>query len=73
MQAAGRIMPRLPPDGLLWFAYRKGDPGKRAGLTRDIGWDALTERQFQTVRSISLDDDWTGLRFRADALVRPHG
>ena len=52
----------LPRDGLLWFAYRKGAAGKAAGLTRDTGWD--------TVRSVSIDDIWTGLRFRAAELIK---
>ena len=61
---AARILPRLPPDGLLWFAYRKGKEGKAQGLTRDVGWSALTTRGFETVRSIAIDEGWTGLRFR---------
>jgi hypothetical protein len=35
-----RILAELPPDGLLWVAYRKGEAGKEAGLTRDTGWRA---------------------------------
>ena len=60
----------LPRDGLLWFAYRKGAAGKAAGLTRDTGWEPLRAAGWDTVRSVSIDDNWTGLRFRADELIK---
>ncbi len=61
---AEQIVSALPRDGLLWFAYRKGAAGKTAGLTRDQGWNALEQAGLRPVRSISFDDEWTGLRFR---------
>ena len=61
---APRVLAGLPPDGLLWLAYRKGNAGKAAGLTRDAGWDVLWAAGLQAVRSVSIDDAWTGLRFR---------
>jgi hypothetical protein len=67
---ADQILPALPRDGLLWFAYRKGAAGKKAGLTRDEGWAALDKAGFRPVRSISFDEDWTGLRFRPAAEVK---
>ena len=60
----------LPRDGLLWFAYRKGAEGKAAGLTRDQGWDPLRAAGWDTVRSVSIDETWTGLRFRASELIK---
>jgi len=67
---ADQILPGLPEDGLLWFAYRKGAAGAKAGLTRDTGWEAIKSRGFDTVRSIAIDDEWTGLRFRHDSMVK---
>jgi hypothetical protein len=61
---AGQVVPQLPKGGLLWFAYRKGSAGKKAGLTRDVGWAALDKAGFRPVRSIKVDEEWTGLRFR---------
>lgn len=49
---------------LVWFAYRKGAAGKARGLTRDVGWDSLAQFDWRPVRSIAIDEDWTGLRFR---------
>jgi hypothetical protein len=60
----------LPRDGLLWLAYRKGAAGKAAGLTRDTGWASVKAAGWDTVRSVSLDDAWTGLRFRAQELIK---
>jgi hypothetical protein len=61
---ASQALAVLPPDGLLWFAYPKGSAGKAAGISRDQGWDALAAADWRPVRSVSIDDDWTGLRFR---------
>ena len=60
----------LPPDGLLWFAYRKGEAAKKSGLSRDEGWDALAAANWRPVRSIAIDEMWTGLRFKPVELVK---
>jgi hypothetical protein len=67
---ASHILPKLPPDGLLWFAYRKGDAAKKSGLSRDTGWEPVFAAGYTTVRSISFDETWTGLRFREMARVK---
>ena len=61
---AGQILAHLPEDGLLWFAYRKGAAAKASGLSRDTGWEPLKAQGLDTVRSVAIDDEWTGLRFR---------
>lgn len=68
--AAPSIIPALPSDGLLWFAYRKGAAAKRSGLSRDVGWSPLLALGFETVRSIAFDEEWTGLRFRQSSAVK---
>ena len=67
---AEQVVPQLPKGGLLWFAYRKGSAGKKAGLTRDVGWGPLDKAGFRPVRSISFDENWTGLRFRPSEDVK---
>ncbi len=59
-----RILAGLPPDGLLWVAYRKGEAGKAAGLTRDLGWAPLEAKGLRPVRAVALDEEWSALRFR---------
>lgn len=65
-----RVLKAVPKDGLVWFAYRKGAAGKASGLSRDAGWEPLRAAGWDTVRSVSIDDDWTGLRFRPNELIR---
>ena len=63
------ILRSLPPDGLLWFAYRKGAAAKASGLSRDAGWGPVEAANWRPVRSIAIDDNWTGLRFKPVDLV----
>jgi hypothetical protein len=58
---APRVLAGLPRDGLLWFGFRKG---KSSALTRDSGWQPLTAAGLRGIRTISFDDEWSGLRFR---------
>jgi hypothetical protein len=60
----------LPPDGLLWLCYRKGDAAKQTGLSRDEGWQPVFNLGFRPVRSIAIDETWTGLRFRETARIK---
>ncbi|MGD0627986.1 MAG: hypothetical protein ABR987_01460 [Terracidiphilus sp.] len=60
-----RIAARANGDAAVWFAYPKGTSKKyKCDFNRDTGWSLLHEAGFDTVRSIAIDEDWTGLRFR---------
>jgi hypothetical protein len=61
---APQALTGLIEDGILWFAFRKGPAGKKAGLGRDVGWDAIKALGYEPCRAIAFDDDWSGLRFR---------
>jgi hypothetical protein len=52
------------PGGLAWVAYPKRSSGVETDLTRDHGWEPLTEAGLGPVRQISLDERWSALRFR---------
>jgi len=67
---AGQILERLPEDGLLWFAYRKGEAAVESGLNRDKGWESVYARGLRPVRQIAFDGTWSGLRFRPAAKVK---
>lgn len=49
-------------DPRLWFAYREKDATSFA----DSGpaWQALVDRGYQPVRHVTVDDNWSALRFR---------
>ncbi len=58
-------------DALLWFAYPKQSSKRyRCEFNCDSGWGVLGAAGFETVRSVAIDEDWTGLRFRRTEYVR---
>jgi hypothetical protein len=55
-------------DALLWFAYPKRASRRyKADFDRDHGWDVLENAGWRPVRQVSIDDDWSALRFRRRA------
>jgi hypothetical protein len=45
--------------------YPKGSSKRyRCDFNRDTGWAALGDVGFEGVRLISIDDDWSAMRFR---------
>ncbi|HEX2969937.1 MAG TPA: hypothetical protein VHO46_12630 [Bacteroidales bacterium] len=55
----------LTADGVLWFCYpKKGSKRQKTTIDRDHGWKALNDAGFRGVRMISIDENWSALRFR---------
>lgn len=54
----------IEADSVLWFAYPKGTSKVKTDINRDT--IRLTGEEFNitTVSAISIDDTWSGLRFR---------
>jgi len=68
---APKIAARAKGDAIIWFAYPKGTSKKyKCDFNRDTGWAALNAAGFETVRAISIDEDWTGLRFRRKEFIK---
>jgi hypothetical protein len=62
---APKAMHNLVSDGILWFAYPKKTSKKYSSdIDRDHGWEVLIDRGFDKVRQVSVDEDWSALRFR---------
>jgi hypothetical protein len=63
---APKALHNLVTDGVLWFAYPKKTSKKSCAsdLDRDHGWVVLLEKGFDKVRLVSIDNDWSALRFR---------
>ena len=56
----------LAGDGGLWMSYPKGTSKRyTCEFNRDSGWASLGRHNVEPVRQISIDADWTALRFRA--------
>lgn len=59
------IIDRMAEDAVLWFAYpKKSSRSLRSDIDRDHGWEPLESRGFFGVRQVSIDEDWSALRFR---------
>ncbi len=55
----------LDGDGHLWISYPKKSSKKyKCDISRDKGWDILGTMNFEPVTQISIDEDWSALRFR---------
>jgi hypothetical protein len=54
---------RLGRPNTLWIAYPKGN---RADINRDTLWPMVTPYGMRSVAQVSVDDEWSALRFRAD-------
>lgn len=68
---ASILAPKLEGDGVLWFCYPKGSSKKYAcDFNRDSGWDALAKQDFEPVRMVAIDADWSALRFRKVQFIK---
>jgi hypothetical protein len=66
---APAVLSAVVEDGLLWFAYPKKSGAVKSDLSRDIGWEPVFAGGFDSVAQISIDETWTGFRFRPKHLV----
>ena len=55
---------KIEPDSVLWFAYPKGTSKVKTDVNRDTIRVTGEEYKITTVSAISIDDTWSGLRFR---------
>ncbi|WP_347157492.1 YdeI/OmpD-associated family protein [Pontibacter chitinilyticus] len=63
-QLAPQAVTLIKPEGMLWVAYPKKASGITTDLTRDEGWKLLAELGYGPVRQVSVDEMWSGLRFK---------
>ncbi len=56
----------LADGGVLWLAYPKKTSGIATDLTRDHGWEPLRDDGWQSVAVVSIDDEWSAVRFRPE-------
>ena len=62
---------KLKGDSIVWFAYPKGASKKyKVEINRDTGWEILRKSEFEAVRQISIDEDWSALRFRKIEFIK---
>jgi hypothetical protein len=55
----------LTAGGVLWFCYpKKNSKIYSSDLERDKGWKVLNDLGFYGIRMVSIDEDWSAMRFR---------
>jgi len=61
----------LLADGVLWFCYPKKTSKKyNSDIDRDHGWKVLNDSGLYGIRLVSIDDDWSALRFRNAKFIK---
>ena len=61
----------LVADGILWFCYPKKSSVLHArGPKSDKGWETMNDLGFRGVRIVSVDDDWSAMRFRNKKYIK---
>ncbi len=70
-EMAAFLQKKLQGDPIIWFAYPKGTSKKyKVDINRDNGWESIQKLGFETVRAVSIDKDWSALRFRFSQFVK---
>ncbi len=60
-----------PEDEAIWLAYPKGTSRKyKSQINRDKGWKFLGQFEYEGVRQIAIDEDWSALRFRSVRFIK---
>jgi hypothetical protein len=61
----------LTDNGVLWFCYKKKSSKKGSSdLDRDHGWKPLNDMDFYGMRMVSVNEEWSALRFRNIKYIR---
>ena len=58
------VLHNLVDNGVLWFCYQKSSGKCSSELNRENGWKSLNDMDFYGTRVISVNDEWSALRFR---------
>lgn len=61
---APEALAALKYDGVLWVSYPKRSSKVETDISRDRGWDVLSEAGLRPVSQVSVDATWSALRFR---------
>lgn len=64
-QAAPAIIHNLSDDGDLWACFPKKTSKKfETDLSKDFGWQSLNDSGFLGRRIVTVNDDWSALKFK---------
>jgi len=64
------VLDGLGEDAVLWFCYpKKSSRRYTSDITREQGWEPVSERGFEGVAQVAVDEDWSALRLRHVDLI----
>lgn len=64
-EIAPALINALEEDGHLWLCYPKGTSKKlKSDINRTKSWEVFSPFEFEPVSQVSIDDDWSAMRFR---------
>jgi len=65
------IAKKAEGDAVVWFAYPKGSSKNyKSEINRDSGWRILGDAEFEPVRMVAIDEDWSAVRFRRAEFIK---
>ncbi|MFN7912909.1 MAG: hypothetical protein ACK5QC_13900 [Bacteroidota bacterium] len=65
------VYPKLSGDAVLWYSYPKAtSKNYTCNFNRDTGWETLGKHNFEPVRQVAIDEDWSALRFRKTEYIK---
>jgi hypothetical protein len=62
-------MKAVKPMAIFWVSYPKKTAKTDTDMSRDEGWEVVTDAGFEAVAQVAVDDVWSALRFRPAAEV----
>jgi hypothetical protein len=70
-----KVLHNLLADGILWFCYpKKRSKRYSSDIDRDHGWKVLNDSGLHGIRIVSIDADWSAMRFRNAKFIKSaHG
>ena len=64
------VLEKVGDDGKVWFCYPKKTSSLYTGeIHRDKGWEIFGNYEYEPVRQVAVDEDWSALRFRKLAYI----
>lgn len=69
--STAEIVGAVEGDTQIWLCYPKGTSKKyKSDIKRDLAWDLFKPYGYRPVSQISINDDWSAMRFRDEKFVK---
>ena len=69
-EIAPAVIHNFSGDGALWFCFpRKTSEKTETDLSKDFGWKSLIDSGFQVRRLITVNNNWSALKFKHEKYI----